>query len=218
MKNFKLLASTALALSLLFASCSVEKRHYTKGFNVEWNGKKEKATETAKKSTVNDNQASAKPAVAIEEKAVVATTEQASVVTETTAAPVAKPYEQTATETKSTKTSGVKKAFGAYGNMMGQSKVGNVVKTQSDKYAKKDIKDVSDTLALIAFICGILALISYYVAFFFALAAIILGFLSIKKTSGMSHTFALLGIIFGFIAILLWLVLFLFIFSALALF
>lgn len=51
MKNFKLITSIGLALTLVLASCSVEKRHYNKGYNVEWNSKAPKTTEQAKKTT-----------------------------------------------------------------------------------------------------------------------------------------------------------------------
>ena len=49
MKRFKLLASATLSLTLLLTACSVEKRHYTKGYNVEWNKTAPKAeAQTAK--------------------------------------------------------------------------------------------------------------------------------------------------------------------------
>ncbi|UPT68755.1 MAG: TM2 domain-containing protein [Sphingobacteriales bacterium JAD_PAG50586_3] len=51
MKNFKLITSIGLALTLVFASCSVEKRHYTKGYSVNWNSNAPKATEQAQKTS-----------------------------------------------------------------------------------------------------------------------------------------------------------------------
>ncbi len=49
MKNFKLITSIGLALTLVFASCSLEKRHYNKGYAIDWNNKAPKATEQAAK-------------------------------------------------------------------------------------------------------------------------------------------------------------------------
>lgn len=54
MKKFNLLASAALSLTLLFTACSVEKRHYTKGYNVNWN-------KSAPKAEVQSAQNNAKP-------------------------------------------------------------------------------------------------------------------------------------------------------------
>lgn len=52
MKNFKLITSIGLALTLVFASCSLEKRHYNKGYAIDWNSKAPKTTEqAAKKAT-----------------------------------------------------------------------------------------------------------------------------------------------------------------------
>ncbi len=51
MKKIKLLTATGLAVTLLFASCSLEKRHYKQGYSVEWNTKVLKATEQTKKTT-----------------------------------------------------------------------------------------------------------------------------------------------------------------------
>jgi hypothetical protein len=51
MKNFKKITSIGLALTLVLASCSVEKRHYNKGYSVEWNSKAPKTTEQASKTT-----------------------------------------------------------------------------------------------------------------------------------------------------------------------
>ena len=51
MKNFKLITSIGMALILVFASCSLEKRHYTKGYAIDWNSKAPKTTEQAAKKT-----------------------------------------------------------------------------------------------------------------------------------------------------------------------
>jgi hypothetical protein len=51
MKNFKLITSIGLALTLVFASCSLEKRHYNKGYAIDWNSKAPKTTEQAAKKT-----------------------------------------------------------------------------------------------------------------------------------------------------------------------
>lgn len=45
MKNIKLITSLSLALTLVLTSCSVEKRHYNKGYHVDWSSKAPKATE-----------------------------------------------------------------------------------------------------------------------------------------------------------------------------
>lgn len=54
MKNFKIIATATLAASLLFASCSVEKRHYNKGYHVNWNKNAPKATEQAANNNVEN--------------------------------------------------------------------------------------------------------------------------------------------------------------------
>jgi hypothetical protein len=50
-KNIKLFTTAGLASVLLFSSCSLEKRHYTKGYSVDWNSNTPKATEQANKAT-----------------------------------------------------------------------------------------------------------------------------------------------------------------------
>ena len=65
MKNFKLITSIGLALTLVLASCSVEKRHYNKGYSVEWNSKAPKATEQASKKSTGINVETAKSAVTV---------------------------------------------------------------------------------------------------------------------------------------------------------
>lgn len=65
MKNFKLITSIGLALTLVLASCSVEKRHYTKGYSVEWNSKAPKATEQASNKVTGVNVETGKSIVTV---------------------------------------------------------------------------------------------------------------------------------------------------------
>lgn len=46
MKNIKSIIAAAIAVSILFSACSVEKRRYRKGYNVETKSKKPKAENT----------------------------------------------------------------------------------------------------------------------------------------------------------------------------
>jgi hypothetical protein len=50
-RNIKLFTTAGLASVLLFSSCSLEKRHYTKGYSVDWNSNTPKATEQDNKAT-----------------------------------------------------------------------------------------------------------------------------------------------------------------------
>lgn len=219
MTKFRLLTSLALALTLVFTSCSVEKRHYTRGYNVAWNTKKEKTTETAKATEVENTTATTTP-VATEPatpatQTTAATTEQASTTNEEIIT-TAKPYEYNASQPQVVKEKGLKKVFAQYNYMMGKSKVGNVVKKQYDKAkdntsAKGNAETGGNILAILAFVFGIIALFAYYGSFVLAVVAIIMGAIALNRSEGIYHTFALLGLVFGLIAIVLWLLLFAFV-------
>lgn len=79
MKKLSLIG--VLALSLIYTSCSIEKRHHLNGYYISWNNKAEKATE---QKTERKDAVTIAP-VATENTNTV--TEQNSVVTENTVAP-----------------------------------------------------------------------------------------------------------------------------------
>jgi hypothetical protein len=213
MKNFKLITSIGLALTLVLASCSVEKRHYNKGYSVEWNSKAPKTIErNAQKPTeksensINENSASntvtpvkEKPAKKYE----IADDKQpdfqiASTIDEKTPAKVVKPYEYNTTQ-----------------DVVDGAKLR--AKTVNDLVGIVKNAEGSNLLSILAFIFGILAFIGYYAAFLFAIAAIILGAIALKRgASGTMRLFAILGIVFGALAILLWLILFILVFGLFA--
>jgi hypothetical protein len=214
MKNFRLLTILGLALSLIFTSCSVEKRHYNKGYNVEWNSKAPKTVETAHqpKTTNNavDNDVTVNhPPITNETKPAktektakaespkkgetpkVDDSQSASAGSDKTPAKTVKPYEFKVKEGADLAKTKAKPFFAI--TMLKKAAEGN------------------DILAILAFIFGILALFSYYASFLLALLAIIFGAIAMGRTSGTMHLLALLGLIFGIIAIFLWAGLFVFV-------
>lgn len=63
-----------------------------------------------------------------------------------------------------------------------------------------------NTMALLAFIFGILALVTYYGAFLFGVLAIIFGIIGIGQTSPgeTGRILAILGLVFGILGLILW--------------
>lgn len=214
MKNIRLLTILGLALSLIFTSCSVEKRHYNKGYNVEWKSKAPKTTETVQQPKATDNVVGndvtvnlppianeTKPAktekpvkaeIAIKAETPKADNNQsASTKNEIDTKATVKPYEFKIKEGADLAKIKAKPFFAI--TMLKKAAEGN------------------DILAILAFIFGILALFSYYASFLLALLAIIFGAIAMGRTSGTMHLLALLGLIFGIIAIILWAGLFVFV-------
>lgn len=62
------------------------------------------------------------------------------------------------------------------------------------------------TLAILSFVFGLLALVSYYGAFLFGVLAIVLGIIALSQVGAgePGHTLAVLGIIFGIIGLIIW--------------
>ncbi|UPT68756.1 MAG: hypothetical protein M0D57_09090 [Sphingobacteriales bacterium JAD_PAG50586_3] len=223
MKHFRLLTLTSLALSLVLASCSVEKRHYNKGYNVDWNAKAPKATEksttkpptetaikeTTTQPTVNNTQpAQTTPVATQTAKAPAKTTKKENkqkVVVDTKADNTQSASASDDIDTKAT--------VRPYDFKVQEGVDVAKVKAKPLAFISKMAKaaEGSDILAILAFIFGILALFTYYASFLLALAAIILGAIAMGRTSGTMHLLALLGLIFGIVAIFLWIGLFVFV-------
>lgn len=216
MKNFRLLTILGLALSLIFTSCSVEKRHYNKGYNVEWKSKAPKTTETAQQpKATNNNVVVNNTPVAIEaqpaktEKPVKA--EKATKAESPIKAENPKADDNQSAAAGSNKTPA--KTIKPYEFKVKEG--ADLAKTKAKPFFAitmlKKAAEGNDILAILAFIFGILALFSYYASFLLALLAIIFGAIAMGRTSGTMHLLALLGLIFGIIAIILWAGLFVFI-------
>ena len=216
MNKLRLLTILAFSLSLVFTSCSVEKRRYNKGYNVDWNSKAPKATEKTAKASPVENQQPESVANTTANNGVVPAQKKDKPSKETAA------KKQTgATANKNEDTQSVSVGY--------ETTPGNSVKPYDFKVkegadlAKKQAKpffaitmlqkaaEGNDILAILAFIFGILALFSYYASFLLALFAIIFGAIAMGRTSGTMHLLALLGLIFGIIAIFLWAGLFVFV-------
>lgn len=213
MKNITLFTSFAVTLMLLFASCSVEKRHYSKGYNVNWHAKSPKADETTAQKPVENHQAAEMTKPAGNQTAPVSKETQAK----------DKPAETKSTATGN-KPDDTQSASSSDDNTPAQSVKPYVYNqkeaTQVAKDKAKPLFDIShlkrvaegsDLVAILAFVFGIIALFSYYASFLFALLAIIMGAIAMGRTSGTMHLLALLGLIFGIIAIFLWVGLFVFV-------
>lgn len=216
MKNYTLLTTAFLSLVIFFTSCSVEKRHYTKGYNVQWNKKAPKAEENALAKPVEavdvEDVSSAKATIPVETKdntvkgddsAMPADIEEANLDNKTTA--TAKPYEYNANEMKKGKG-----LVDAYGKMMNSNKAGKIVASKINSVTRIDKTQMS-VMSLLSFIFGILSLFAYYGVFVLAVLAIIFGAIAMSRGEG--DIFATLGIVFGIVALVLW-VLLLFVFVA----
>jgi hypothetical protein len=220
MKTFRLFTLTTLALSLVLASCSVEKRHYTKGYNVDWNAKAPKTTDKGNvkpaENAIEDapEQSAINTAEPVKETAPVATqiATKSHVKKEHNQKAVAHKADdnQSASTGDDIDTKGTAKPY--------EFKVkdgADVAKVQAKPLAFltkiSKAAEGNDILAILGFIFGILALFTYYASFLLALLAIIFGAIAMGRTSGTMHLLALLGLIFGIVAIFLWAGLFVFV-------
>lgn len=223
MKNFRLLTIITLSLTLVLASCSVEKRHYNKGYNVDWNTKAPKTSDkgTPKAAVNNGNNTQQQSAV----NCIAQPAKEKKVSGKATANSTAKAVKNEAKQkVVAEKTDDTQSASAS-------NDVDTKATARPYEFKVKDGADVAkvqakplaflsklskaaegnDILAILAFIFGILALFSYYASFLLALAAIIMGAIAMGRTSGTMHLLALLGLIFGIVAIFLWVGLFVFI-------
>ena len=216
MNNLRLLTILAFSLSLVFTSCSVEKRRYNKGYNVDWNSKAPKATEKTAKAGLVENQQPKGVANTTANNDAVPAQKQDKPAKETTAEknnnPSATKNENTQSASAGSETA-PDKSVKPYDFKVKEG--ADLAKTKAKPFFAitmlQKAAEGNDILAILAFIFGILALFSYYASFLLALLAIIFGAIAMGRTSGTMHLLALLGLIFGIIAIFLWAGLFVFV-------
>jgi hypothetical protein len=215
MKKILLFSAASFLLLALLASCSVQKRLYRDGYSVEWNHKKNNASQNFSQVITPDQDLNGAIAEANENMRESACSEEFKLQEGNSELP-----EAHSKDNRSSADS--KKKKGLISKIIKEDteeeivRINNGSKSAAFKSGFKsglklmlpDQETHTYHLAIASFVLGIISLFAYYGAFVLGLLAIIFGAISIHKirNSGGTYrgnTFAWIGLICGIIAIVL---------------
>lgn len=206
MKKILLLPSLILFLMYFLSSCSIQKRVYRDGYQVEWNTAKNNSVK--KNDAIKDNKIDSEIAKAEAATPAIASTEV--------------PAQVSAPEKEASVKQPVEKKKKLIDRIIKEDTQEEVMKIQSGskaaafksgfktglKMMMPDAEAHTLHLAIASFVLGIISLFAYYGAFVLGLLAVIFGLISIhriRKGEGTykGNTFAWIGLICGIIGIIL---------------
>jgi hypothetical protein len=210
MKNFTYLISILLIAAMFLSSCSIDKRLYRKGYNVQWNSKHPAAGEaTASSGDIKPIENVLVPIEAIDEASTfTATLDDATMIILNNSVIEVPETRQPEVNTESAQAE--RADISAKADDAPVNKILNL-KASGSKKANAAVVDQTGelkphVLSILSLIAGILSFVAYFGAIPLGILAVVFGFIALKRINANPETYrgrgiAIAGIICGFVAL-----------------